>query len=359
MLPDNLLFTDALESTLAQLLETYAPQQRFICCDTTTETTCLPHISAFECLREAKLVVVPAGDDHKNVDSLALLWGFLSREGATRRSVLINLGGGMVTDLGGFAAATFKRGMDVINLPTTILGAVDAAVGGKTGINFNGLKNEVGAFHQPKAVVFYTPFFETLDQANCLSGFAEMLKHGLLSDAAYLDSLFKLDLSQPAAPAFLDAVRRSVEIKFDITSQDPHEKGLRKALNLGHTMGHAIESLSHHIQQPVLHGYAIAWGMVCELFLAHCLLGFPAELLKRMNRFVKETYGTPPLTCADYPYLFDAMTHDKKNESKGLNFTLLSDIGDLHLNHVLHLEKITDKALLETSLDYLQDTMGI
>lgn len=359
MLPDNLLFTDNLESTLERLLEGYAPQQRFICCDTTTATMCLPQISGFDCLSEAKQVIVPAGDDHKTVDSLATLWGFLSREGATRRSVLINLGGGMVTDLGGFAAATFKRGMDVINLPTTILGAVDAAVGGKTGINFNGLKNEVGAFHQPKAVVFYAPFFATLDQANCLSGFAEMLKHGLLSDADYLDSLFKLDLTQPAAPAFLDAIRRSVEIKYEITSQDPHEKGLRKALNLGHTMGHALESLSHYIQHPVLHGYAIAWGLVCELFLAHSLLNFPAKQLLRISRFVKETYGVLPFTCADYPYLLEAMTHDKKNDSKGLNFTLLSDIGELHLDQLLYLDRTHDKALLETSLDYLRDTMGI
>lgn len=359
MLPDNLLFSDNLATTLERLLEGYAPQQRFICCDTTTATTCWPLISGFDCLSEAKKVIIPAGDDHKTVDSLARLWDFLSREGATRRSVLINLGGGMITDLGGFAAATFKRGMDVINLPTTILGAVDAAVGGKTGINFNGLKNEVGAFHQPKAVIFYAPFFTSLDQTNCLSGFAEMLKHGLLSETDYLDSLFKLDLSQPAAPAFLEAVRRSVEIKYTITSQDPHEKGLRKALNLGHTMGHALESLSHHIQHPVLHGYAVAWGLVCELFLAHSLLGFPSEQLARISRFVKETYGALPFTCADYPYLLEAMTHDKKNDSKGLNFTLLSDIGELHLDHVLYLDRTSDKALLETSLDYLRDTMGI
>ncbi|NLT03221.1 MAG: 3-dehydroquinate synthase [Bacteroidales bacterium] len=359
MLPANLLFSENLESTLEQLLKGYAPQQRFICCDSTTATTCLPLISGFDCLRDARQVTIPAGDDHKSVESLSLLWRFFSQEGATRRSVLINVGGGMVSDLGGFAAATFKRGMDVINLPTTILGAVDAAVGGKTGINFNGLKNEVGAFHQPKAVVFYAPFFASLDQANCLSGFAEMLKHGLLSDAAYLNSLFKLDLSQPSAPAFLEAVRRSVEIKHAITSQDPHEKGLRKALNLGHTMGHALESLSHHIQKPVLHGYAVAWGLVCELFLAHRLLGFPSEELSRISAFVKITYGSLPFTCADYPYLLEAMTHDKKNDNKGLNFTLLAGIGDLRLDQTLYLDQTSDKALLEASLDYLRDIMGI
>lgn len=359
MLPDNLLFTDDLAATLERLLEGYTTQQRFICCDTTTATSCLPLISGFHCLREAKTVTIPAGDDHKTVDNLALIWAFLSREGATRKSVLINVGGGMVTDLGGFAAATFKRGIDVINLPTTILGAVDAAVGGKTGINFNGLKNEVGAFHLPKAVVFYAPFFTSLDRSNRLSGFAEMLKHGLLADADYLGNLFQLDLDQPQAPAFLDAVRRSVEIKYEITHQDPMEKGLRKALNLGHTMGHALESFSHRSGHPVWHGYAVAWGLVSELFLSYKLLGFPLEQLRHISHFVKETYGALPFTCADYPYLLEAMTHDKKNDNMALNFTLLANVGDIRIDQKLYLERSTDKALLETSFDFLRDTMGI
>lgn len=353
MISDRLIFTDQLGKDLQRVLSGYAPSQVFILCDTNTVTHCLPSIRDLACLRQATCITIPAGDQHKDIESITAVWTVLSQQGGTRKSVLVNLGGGMVTDLGGFAAASFKRGIDTINIPTTILGAVDAAVGGKTGINFNGLKNEIGAFHQPKAVLFYAPFFKTLDKENVLSGFAEMLKHGLLSDVAYLNSLFALDLDSPGSRDFQEAVSRSVAIKDDITTQDPHERGLRKALNLGHTIGHAFESLSHHRNKPVLHGYAVAWGLVCELYLSMKVLGFSSQTVQRMTYFVRDAYGPFVFGCDDYPYLLEAMTHDKKNEDATINFTLLDDVGSIRL------DQTASRPLIEESLDFFRDAMAI
>lgn len=353
MSASRLLFSENLHQDLNELLAKYATDQIFVLTDTTTEQHCLPTLRDAESLKQARYITIPAGDDHKNVESLATVWQALSSQGATRKSVLVNLGGGMVTDLGGFAAASFKRGIDCIHIPTTVLAAVDAAVGGKTGINFNGLKNEIGAFHLPAAVLFYAPFFGSLDRSNILSGYAEMLKHGLLSDVRYWNELLALDLEHPESPAFLKAVKRSVEIKDDITTQDPREQGLRKALNLGHTAGHAFESLSHQQGQPVLHGYAIAWGLLCELYLSLRQLKFPANLLQDYIRFVREEYGVYPISCKDYPALYEAMTHDKKNESATINFTLLSGIGELKLDQTANRQQI------EEMLDFYCDALGI
>jgi len=349
----RLIFSENLHKDLTLLLSKYAADQIFVLTDTNSETFCLPKLKEAEGLKQARFLCIPAGDDHKNVESLSVVWQFLSSRGATRKSVLVNLGGGMVTDLGGFAAASFKRGIDCIHIPTTVLSAVDAAVGGKTGINFNGLKNEIGAFHLPSAVLFHAPFFGSLDRANILSGYAEMLKHGLLSDMDYWNELLALDLEHPESPEFLRAVKRSVEIKDDITTKDPKEQGLRKALNLGHTAGHAFESLSHQEGKPVLHGYAIAWGLLCELYLSMRQLGFPAELLQKYIRFVREEYGVYPISCKDYPALYEAMTHDKKNEGSNINFTLLSGIGELKLDQTANRQQI------EEMLDFYCDAMGI
>ena len=353
MSASHLIFSENLHNDLNNLLRTYAANQIFVLTDTNSATLCLPALKGAKGLHAAKFLTIPAGDEHKNVESLSTVWQFLSSQGATRKSVLVNLGGGMVTDLGGFAAASFKRGIDCIHIPTTVLSAVDAAVGGKTGINFNGLKNEIGAFHLPAAVLFHAPFFGSLDRANILSGYAEMLKHGLLSDVEYWNELLALDLEHPDSPEFLKAVKRSVEIKDDITTKDPKEKGLRKALNLGHTAGHAFESLSHQQGQPVLHGYAVAWGLLCELFLSMRQLDFPASLLQSYIRFVREEYGVYPISCKDYPALYEAMTHDKKNESSTINFTLLSGIGEIKLDQTANRQQI------EEMLDFYCDALGI
>lgn len=350
----QLLFTADISATLDQILEGYAYDRLFLLTDENTRRSCLPLLSASTKLATADLICIEPDDTHKTLQSLASVWQALSDRHATRRSVMVNLGGGMVTDLGGFAAATFKRGIRYFNLPTTLLGAVDAAVGGKTGINFNGLKNEVGAFAPAEAVLVTTAFFASLSREHLLSGFAEMLKHGLISSPAVYEPLFSLDLTRPDSPEMLARLEESIAVKRRVVEEDPFEKGLRKSLNLGHTIGHAFESLSHHRHQPVQHGYAVAWGLVGELILSHRRLGFPLDTLRRFASYVREHYGTFVITCDDYDYLCERMTHDKKNAaSDAINFTLLSDVGQVVINQTATRDEIT------LALDLYRDLFGI
>lgn len=350
----QLLFTADISATLDQVLEGYAYDRLFLLTDENTRRSCLPLLSASTKLATADLICIEPDDTHKTLQSLASVWQALSDRHATRRSVMVNLGGGMVTDLGGFAAATFKRGIRYFNLPTTLLGAVDAAVGGKTGINFNGLKNEVGAFAPAEAVLVTTAFFASLSREHLLSGFAEMLKHGLISSPAVYEPLFSLDLTRPDSPEMLARLEKSIAVKRRVVEEDPFEKGLRKSLNLGHTIGHAFESLSHHRHQPVQHGYAVAWGLVGELILSHRRLGFPLDTLRRFASYVREHYGTFVITCDDYDYLCERMTHDKKNAaSDAINFTLLSDVGQVVINQTATRDEIT------LALDLYRDLFGI
>lgn len=237
----------------------------------------------------------------------------------------------MVTDLGGFAASTFKRGINYINIPTTLLAMVDASVGGKTGINFRGLKNEIGVFNNASSVILHTPFLRTLDSENILSGYAEMLKHGLISNEQMWAELLNFNLETLDFAKLQRMLADSVAVKQRIVTEDPTEKGIRKALNLGHTVGHAFESyaLEH---TPVLHGYAVAWGLVCELYLSAVKTGFPTDKMHQTVNFIKEHYGKMNITCDDYPTLLELMTHDKKNVAGIINFTLLGGIGDIRIN---------------------------
>lgn len=297
-------------------------------------------------------IVIPAGDVNKGLDSLSKVWNELSAS-ATRSSTLVNVGGGMVTDLGGFAAASFKRGIRFINIPTTLLGAVDAAVGGKTGINFGGLKNEIGAFREAEAVIISTRFFASLPERELRSGFAEMLKHGLLnSSEAYHQLLaFPLAAAKSDLNALLPLLETSVEVKRRIVAADPHEKGLRKALNLGHTSGHALESLAMEHNQPMPHGYAVAYGLLIELLLSHMQLGFPTAEIYPLAALLRENYADVALPeCKDYDRLIALMAHDKKNRRPDeINFTLLSAPGQIELDQIVNPEQI------RTALDLARD----
>ena len=304
----------------------------FILADETTAALCLPQIMGCTALNEAGKIVIGSTDIHKNLDTLAKVWEALAFGGASRHSLLICLGGGMVTDLGGFAASTFKRGIRFINVPTTLLAMVDAAVGGKTGINFNGLKNEIGVFSESLAVIISTQFLRTLDKDNLRSGYAEMLKHALLQDKDMWSEHLNFNLACPDLGQLQEMVAQNIEVKSRIVREDPRERGLRKALNLGHTVGHAFESLALEKQQPVLHGYAVAWGLVGELFLSVKLKGFPQEKMRQTVSFINEYYGRFPFACKDYDRLYEQMRHDKKNAGGTINFTLLSDVGNICLD---------------------------
>lgn len=321
----------------------------FVLTDTTTLELCWPLVKDFACLDKAWMITIGATDDHKTLDSLSHVWRSLQEGHATRHSLLINLGGGMVTDLGGFAASTFKRGIPYINIPTTLLSMVDASVGGKTGVNFGGLKNEIGVFHNAACVILDTQFLRTLDYQNLASGYAEMLKHGLISNAENWAELLRFDLNEVDYSLLGGMVAKSVAIKQRVVEEDPTEKGLRKVLNLGHTIGHALESLAMEENRTVLHGYAVAWGLVCELYLSCILCHFPTERMRQTVQCIKERYGQFLFTCKEYDRLYALMQHDKKNEGNTINFSLLADIGDIRLNQTATKEQIFE------ALDFLRE----
>lgn len=338
---------------LAESINLCVPDQLYVLTDETTHALCWPLLQDVKALAQAHHIIIRPGDVNKNLETLSDVWQALSEQGATRHSLLICLGGGMVTDLGGFAASTFKRGIKYINIPTTLLAMVDAAVGGKTAINFNGLKNEIGVFQPAFRVLLETEFLHTLDTHNLLSGYAEMLKHGLISNYMTLNELLAFDMAEIDYDQLKRMVGLSVSVKEEIVEKDPKEQGLRKALNLGHTIGHAFESLALSQQRPVLHGYAVAWGLVCELYLSHVNAQFPREVMRRVIHFIHENYGSFIFTCDDYERLYQYMMHDKKNKGGIINFTLLNDVGELRLNQT------ATKSLIYETLDFYRENMGI
>lgn len=297
-------------------------------------------------------IVLKSGDDHKTLEALASVWQFMTENGADREALLINLGGGMITDLGGFAASTFKRGIYFINIPTTLLAMVDAAVGGKTGINFGGFKNEIGVINDADAVLIDTLFLKTLDEANVFSGYAEMLKHGLITKSNHFSDLLQFDWRNIDYSRLNDLVLDSIKVKENIVTEDPNEKGIRKALNLGHTVGHAFESLAMK-EEPMLHGRAVALGIIVELFLSHKKLGFPTDVMRSVLQEVKDLYPPFVFDCDDYDTLYFYMQHDKKNSGNRINFSLLSSIGEVQINQHCAKEEIF------AALDFYRTEMGI
>ena len=337
----RVIISTHLESELVTALAECEHDKLFVLTDTTTQELCLPVIKNFYSLKHMQIITIPASDSHKDIESLMMVWKGLQEGGASRHSCMINLGGGMVTDLGGFAASTFKRGINFINIPTTLLAMVDASVGGKTGINFGGLKNEVGVFNDSKYVILDTEFLKTLDTENICSGYAEMLKHGLISTETMWEELVSFDLDQPDLKQLQRMVGGSVKVKERIVELDPHEKGIRKALNLGHTFGHAFESWALK-RKPILHGYAVAFGLIPELYLSVAKTGFPTDKMRQTVTFIKENYGTLNITCDDYDELIELMQHDKKNQNGIINFTMLGGIGDIRINQTATTEEIKE-----------------
>jgi len=313
---------------LASLLEQYTVQGVFILVDENTANYCLP-VLLEHCprLKESHVIRIQAGEEFKTISTTSLIWQELSDYGALRNSMLLCLGGGVITDMGGFAAATFKRGIDFALIPTTLLGMVDAGIGGKTALNLNGLKNQVGLFAMPKGVFLFPEFLKTLPERQLASGFAEMVKHALISDRVHYNELIKCNLLKDKGAESL--ILRSASIKVGVVESDPHETGRRKTLNLGHTIGHALESYSmHHDSEPLLHGEALAAGLVCEAFISMRVLGLPESDLQSISNFITwhfPHYRLKPSACND---IIAYMLKDKKIDSPGkINFSLLQSIG--------------------------------
>lgn len=328
----NVYMAEDIKSDLTELLKGFNKDKIFILADTNSFNYCFPKIKDVEGISEDKVILIEPGDNHKNIEALSKVWKALSTQKADRKSVLINIGGGMPTDLGGFAAATFKRGMKFINIPTTLLSQVDASVGGKTGINFEGFKNEIGVFNQADSVLVETSFLDTLDSENLYSGFAEMIKHTLIYSKESWEQLKTFNLENPNLGDLKTLVAESIAIKEHFVENDPTEKGIRKALNFGHTIGHAIESYALKAGRPLLHGYAVGYGMIGELYLSHTKLGFPLEEVKKISTNILNLYGKFSVDKSTDDIIYELTLHDKKNDGGRINFTLLDAPGSVKID---------------------------
>lgn len=350
------VFTNDVAARVTEAVKKAGSPKVFVVTDMNCDYFVVNRLAAeSDIVRGATKIVVKSGDTNKNIDSLIAIWKGLTEGGATRESLVLNIGGGVVTDMGAFAASTFKRGIRFINIPTTLLAAVDASVGGKTGINFLQYKNEIGLFKEADEVIISTRFFSTLTREELLSGYAEMIKHALIANHSDLKKVLTMepDKDSLSTDDFLKVLEANVAVKRSIVDQDPTEKGLRRALNFGHTIGHAFESYSLRRGNPVPHGYAVAWGMVAELLVSHLREGFPTAKIYPLANFVKENYGVMSITCADYPALLEIMSHDKKNISpEHINFTLLKAPGEVVTGCVV------EKSVITTALDLYTDLMG-
>ncbi|MFN6038329.1 MAG: 3-dehydroquinate synthase [Bacteroidota bacterium] len=298
----------------------------FILCDENTFNHCLPEL-LYQCsaLHEAELLEIESGEENKNLNICADLLRSLTESEADRRALMLNLGGGVIGDLGGFTASVYKRGIDFINVPTTLLAMADASVGGKTGVDLDGVKNQVGVFSNPSAVIIYPRFLETLPERELLSGFAEIIKSALIADEKFFTSLSKL--RKISAKNLLKYIQRSVEIKNDIVKKDPTEISVRKALNFGHTIGHALESFYLKTSTSLLHGEAVALGMLAEAYLSKKLNFISSQELIKIQKVIHRFYGFEHFIVPDMNALLQLMKQDKKNQDGKIKFSLLQGIG--------------------------------
>jgi 3-dehydroquinate synthase len=291
--------------------------------DENTFKHCYPTIKSF--LGKHNLVKIKSGESHKNLDTCQKIWQAMTDNELDRHSLVINLGGGVIGDMGGFCASTYKRGIDFIQIPTTLLSQVDASVGGKLGIDFQGLKNHIGVFQIPNAVLIDVDFLNTLSYSELRSGFAEVIKHCLIMDGSKWDEIRRKDFEEQD---FTDLITHSVAIKQQVVTADPTEKSLRKILNFGHTLGHAIET--YFLGRPklhLLHGEAIAAGMICEAFISYQRKMIDQKTLENIEEFIFSVYGKANIKEADIEPIIALTAQDKKNKGKEIRFSLLEEAG--------------------------------
>ena len=320
----------------------------FIIVDSNTNESCLPKLlPVLETDLTIEIIEFENGEINKNIETCVEIWNVFTELGADRKSLVINLGGGVVTDLGGFVASTFKRGIDFINIPTTLLAMVDASVGGKNGVDLGNLKNQIGVFNLPVMVLVNTEFLETLPQNEMRSGLAEMLKHGLIFDKDYWEKF--LDLKELDYADFDTLIHRSVAIKNEIVTIDPTEKNIRKSLNFGHTLGHAIESyfLESDQKTTLLHGEAIAVGMILESYIAYKKSLLTNAEYVEIKEAIKAIFDDIAFDTNDIDPILELLIHDKKNEYGSIQFALIDGIGNIKINQL-----VENELILEAFTDY-------
>lgn len=332
---------EALNSALLPHLEGVEKDQICVVAD-----KCLirhPVWTGAQALQNRPVLWLEVTEENKSLETVSRIWDFLFEHAITRRGLLICIGGGALTDMGGFAAATYKRGMSYINVPTTLLAMIDAASGGKTGINYRGIKNSIGAFAAPRATILCPEWLSTLSPQQFLSGFAEMLKTGLIDGQALWNGLLQYDLDKMDTASLSPLITDCMAVKQRIVAQDPQENGIRKVLNFGHTFGHALER-----KMQVPHGYAVLYGMIAELYLSVTRLGCPREPLQQLTRLMLQYYGKPQCKCSDRDQLLALMQQDKKNEQAAqINCTLLQAVGTPLINQSISASDANE------ALDYL------
>lgn len=328
-------------SSIAQDLERFLKNKKFsklgVITDTNTVHACYPVIS--ESLPEHEYYSFPAGEGNKNLQTCSDIWQWLTDRGFDRKSLIINLGGGVTGDMGGFCASTYKRGIRFINTPTTLLSQVDASVGGKLGIDFNGFKNHIGVFNEPEAVIISDIFLKTLPFPELRSGYAEVIKHGLIRNENYFESLKVKEWENQNWPAIIE---KSISIKKEVVDKDPTEEGLRKILNFGHTIGHAVESFYMETENHLLHGEAIAVGMIAEAYLSKTVLGLHDSDLKTITDFLLFVFGKTPIPPEDMENIMKVCFQDKKNVGNVINCSLLRRIGECEYNIPVSTEGIIE-----------------
>ncbi len=324
----KVLFSEKAYSDLQLLLNTASYSSVFILVDTNTKKYCLPlFLEYFPELKRSPVLKINAGEEDKNLETCKWVWQQLSNLGADRKSLLINLGGGVVSDLGGFVAATFKRGIDFINVPTTLLSMVDASVGGKNGVDLGGLKNQIGIITHPKMVIIDSQYLNSLPENEYKSGYAEMLKHGIIRDKDYFEELSEYKSLRKSN--IEDYIHHSVKIKNTVVTEDLYESNLRKILNFGHTLGHAIETycLTHSKKTSLLHGEAIAIGMITEAYLATQLSNLDMTAAEKIKDVFLKIFPKVIFSEEDLASILDLLKYDKKNSHGKVKFVLLYDIG--------------------------------
>lgn len=320
----------------------------FIIVDSNTNAFCLSKFMPYlETNLPIEIVEFEDGEPNKNIETCVQIWNVLTELDGDRKSLVINVGGGVVTDLGGFVASTFKRGIDFIHVPTTLLSMVDASVGGKTGVDLGNLKNQIGVINMPKMVLIDTSYLETLSKNEMRSGLAEMLKHGLIYDTVYWENF--LDLKAMDFADFDELIHRSVEIKNEIVLQDPTEKNIRKALNFGHTLGHAIESyfLENENKKTLLHGEAIAIGMILESYLSFKKGLIIKQEYHQIKTTIKAIYEEVIFQENDIKSIMKLLIHDKKNEYGNIQFALIGGIGKIKIN-----QSVENELIIKSFQDY-------
>lgn len=335
ILSDNYFvqFNETAYSKLNEIIQEVNPSTLFVLVDENTHDSCLPiFLSEIHTDKRIEIIEIESGEENKNLDTCSGVWNVLTELGADRKSLMLNLGGGVITDLGGFVASTFKRGIKFINIPTTLLSMVDASVGGKTGVDLGVLKNQIGLFSNPEMVIIDERFLETVTDRELRSGLAEIIKYGLSYDKSLWETIQKLP--EISAKSVASMIHRSIEIKNEVVTKDPFEHGIRKVLNFGHTLGHAIESyyLESEAHENLTHGEAIAIGMITESFISMQLLGFPKKELDTINDLLLDIYGKVTIDQDDYQEILDLLIHDKKNVGGNVNFVLLNKLEDFKLN---------------------------